>query len=87
MANLTTAQLAGVAQQAMRRFSNIRKEIPVNKSQFMAFMSAVDIELEASEIAIVQGLPAGPGKDWLLANPDVGRELIVMIELERSEVL
>ncbi|MHC4181774.1 MAG: hypothetical protein ACYSR0_00295 [Planctomycetota bacterium] len=87
MANLTTAQLAGVAQEAMRRFSNIRKEIPINKSQFTAFISAVDTELDSAEVSLVQGLPAGPGKDWLLANPDVGRELMVMVEQKRSESL
>ena len=87
MANLSAAALADVFLQAMSDFSSIRKEVPINKPQFKAFMTIVDEQLEAAEIAIAQAIPVGPGKTWLMANPEVARALIVMVEIKRQEEL
>lgn len=87
MANLTAGQLVGVLHDVWRRFSAEFREIPINKSQFLAFGTIVDNALEQAEIDIVQAIPAGPGKDWLMANPEVGRWLMELIEKKRREVL
>ena len=47
----------------------------------------VDAEMEQSEIDLVQSLPAGTGKTWLLDNPRIGREMLIRIERKRKEVL
>ena len=87
MANLSAGALSDVFYQAMSDFSGIRREVPINKPQFKAFMTIVDEELEATEIAIAQAIPAGPGKTWIMANPEVARALIVMVEEKRQEEL
>ena len=40
-------------------------------------------------VAVCSGLviPAGAAKDWLLANPEVGRDITIAIEEKRREVL
>lgn len=88
MANLTAQQIDEVLAELMQRYSSIRKEIPVNKNQFRTWLTdTVDVELEASELAIFANTPAGDAKDWLQANPEVGRDVMVAIEQKRLEVL
>jgi len=87
MATLSADELAGVAAEAQVQFSAILEEIPVNKAQFKTFLNTVDSALEQAEIDVVQNTPAGPGKDWLLANQNVGRELLILVAKKRLEVL
>ena len=88
MASLTAQQINEVLTDLMQRYSSIRKEIPVNKNQFNTWLTnTVDVEMEAAELAIFQNTPAGDAKDWLQANPEVGRDVMTLIEQKRLEVL
>jgi hypothetical protein len=87
MANLTSEQLDEVWIEAMRRYSSIRREVPFSKSQFRSFFDIVDVEMDTAEVAVVQATPAGPARDWLIANDEIGRDLIVLVEEKRREVL
>ena len=87
MANLPSGDIDAVHADIMRRYSSIFREIPVSKAQLRSFLVIVDGELEAAEIAIVQAVPAGPQRDWLIANDDIGRDMIELIEAKRKEVL
>ena len=88
MANLTAEQIDEVVGDLMRRYSSIWREIPVTKPQFRAWVANnVEPELEAAEIAVFQATPAGSAKDWLQANSDIGRDIMIQIEQKRLEVL
>jgi hypothetical protein len=88
MANLTAQQIDEVLADLMSHYSAILKEIPVTKTQFRAWLTnTVDVELDATEIDIFTNTPAGDAKDWLQANPEVGRDVMVAIEEKRREVL
>ena len=87
MATLPSGDMDVVWQQLMSEFSNVRKEIPVNKNQFRTFLENVDGILEGAEVDIVQSVPAGPIRDWLIANPVIGRSMVVRVMEKRREVL
>ena len=88
MANLTDQQIDEVLAELMQRYSSIFREIPVTKPQFKTWLkNNVEPEMEAAEIAVFQATPAGPAKDWLQANADIGRDIIIQIEQKRLEVL
>jgi uncharacterized protein (DUF2236 family) len=87
MAQLTSEQLDEVFREAMRRYSSIRREVPFSKAQFRAFFDVVDPEMEAAEVSVVQAVPAGPSRQWLIDNDDIGRDLMMMVEEKRREVL
>lgn len=72
---------------AMSVFSSFRRLIPINKHQLRGLFQLMDQELESAEVSIIQALPAGTGKAWLIANPALGRELMARILDERQEVL
>ena len=87
MAILSSGDMSVVWQNLMSEFSAVRREIPVNKNQFRTFLENVDGILEQAEIGIVQSVPVGPMRDWLIANPVVGRSMAIRVEEKRREVL
>ena len=87
MAALPSGDMDVVWQSLMEEFSSVRRVIPVNKSAFRAFLENVDGVLEGSEVDIVQSVPAGPARDWLIANPEVGRSMVIRVMEKRREVL
>lgn len=71
----------------MRKLSDARIEIPVDKVALRNFIDIVDGELETAEIAVVQAIPVGVGRTWLINNPSIGRLIMAAIEKARAEVL
>lgn len=88
MSHLTSAQIDQVLATLMERYSGIWKEIPVTKAQFKNWLEdVVDDQMDTTETNIFNATPAGPAKDWLQANPEVGRDVMVVVEEKRREVL
>jgi len=88
MANLTPAQVHDVTAELMRKYSAELREIPVTKvALYTWLLNDVEPELAAAEAAIYKATPTGAGKDWLLANQEIGRDFIIAIEQKRLEVL
>lgn len=87
MATLPSGDIDAVWKTLMEEFSEVRRQIPVNKNQFRSFIENVDGILEQSELDIVQSVPAGPIRDWLIANQVIGRSMIIEVEEKRREVL
>lgn len=87
MATLPIDAIDRIWRDIMSEYSSIRKEIPVNKNQLRSFINIVDQELETAEQQIVQAVPAGPIRDWLIAHPEVGRDVVIRTEEERREIL
>ncbi len=87
MAQLPSQNLDQVWQSTMSEFSSVRTTIPIDKNQLRALLELMDEELETAEVSIIQALPSGDGKAWLITNPALGRQLMLDILLERKEVL
>jgi hypothetical protein len=71
----------------MRDLSDLRVEVPISKSLLRALLENIDGELETAESSIVQNLPGGGAKTWLLNNQAIGRRMIERVEQKRREVL
>ena len=87
MAQLPSENVDQVWQSVMSEFSSLRAVIPIDKHQLKALLELIDEELESAEVSIIQALPAGDGKDWLIANPAIGRGLMLDVLGKRKEVL
>ena len=87
MAALPSDNIDQVWTSVMSNFSNVRASVPINKNQLRALLVLMDSEIESAEISIIQALPAGDGKSWLIANAGIGRELMSRIIDKRQEVL
>lgn len=87
MATLPSGDMDAVWQELMAEFSAVRRVIPVNKNQFRTFIENVDGILEGAEIDIVQSVPVGSIRDWLIANPAIGRSMALQVMEKRREVL
>jgi hypothetical protein len=87
MATLSGANLDAVWIEVMRKYSNLRTEVPVNKNKLKTGMQQIDSLLEASELTIFQGILDADVKSWLQSNQSVGRDIIVMIEQKRRDTL
>ena len=87
MPSLSQDQIMDVRATVMERYSSIRAEIPMSKSQLAALLTIIDSELNTSEISIVTTVPAGDARDWLIANDTIGRDLMVETETMRRDVL
>lgn len=87
MPQLPAQNIDQVWTSTMSQFSSLRTLIPVNKNQLRALVVIIDQELESAEIDIIQALPAGDGKTWLVANPGLGRRLMIDVLTKRQEVL
>jgi len=87
MTALSTDDIDALHAQTMRNWSSSHTETPITKAQARALLVLIDVGLEGAESSIVSGLPAGPGKTWLVANAAIGRELMERVERRRKEVL
>jgi len=87
MATLTTEQRLAISAAIQRELSRRNVEIPVGANGVDYLVQVVDDQQEAAEIAVIGGLPNGPGKSWLLNNVAIGREIIVFVESKRLELL
>jgi len=87
MAALPIDDMSVVWQELMSEFSSVRRVIPVNKNAFRTFLENVDGIVEGAEADIVQSVPAGPVRDWLIAHPEVGRSMVIRVMEKRREVL
>ena len=87
MPTLSSGDIDDIHAQVMRRWSSVHLESPITKAQVRSLVVLIDSGLDAAEVSIVGGLPAGPGKTWLLANTVVGRDLMEVTERRRKEVL
>ena len=87
MATLPSGDMEVVWQELMSEFSSVWREIPVSKGAFLTFLENVDGIVEGAEVDIVQSVPAGPVRDWLIANPEVGRSMVIRVMEKRREVL
>ncbi len=84
---LPAESLWKVRADVMSDCSSNRQEIPITKSQLGALVAVVDSQQNSSEIAIIATVPAGDGRDWLIANTRVSRDIIVKTEAERRDTL
>ena len=88
MTNLTDQQVGEVSADIQQRYSAVLAEIPVSKTQLHKWLrDTVDVEVEAAELAVFQNTPVGAAKDWLQANPVIGRDMLEAIVEKRKEVL
>ena len=88
MPSLSIQQRADIKAEVMRELSRLRIGTgDMVKSQVDAVIASMDDALDAAEIASVTSLSAGPAKTWLIANQAAGRELMILIEKTRREVL
>lgn len=87
MAQLPSENIDQVWSSIMSEFSALRTVIPINKHQLRALLVLIDQELENSEVDIIQALPAGDGKTWLIAHPAIGRSLMLDVLQKRKEIL
>ena len=87
MAELDNNAKNELAADLMSKLSAIREPIVPNKGEFLAFISVVDTRLEETESNIVSDIPAGPAKDWLVANPQIARRMVEEIMKKRREEL
>lgn len=85
MAQLTAGQKVDIGLQLMRKYSTEFREIPVTKNGVFNFITKVDQELEQSEMDIFTSLPPGDAKTWLQNNPEVGRDIMILVEQARRE--
>lgn len=87
MAQLPSENIDQVWTSVMSDFSAVRTLVPINKNQLNALLGLIDEQLETAETSIIQALPPGDGKAWLVANQGIGRELMSRILDKRQEVL
>jgi hypothetical protein len=87
MATLADADRLAIWADVMRDLSRSHIEIPINNVDLRSLINFMDVQLESAETSIFTALPAGEGKAWLLAHPELGRELLARIERKRRETL
>lgn len=87
MATLPSEALDTVWANIMSDFSALRTLIPISKPQLRWLLGLMDSEIETAEISIIQALPTGEGRTWLIANPGIGREFMSRVLDKRQEVL
>lgn len=87
MAQLLDESIDQVWSSTMSEFSSLYTVIPINKHQLRALLVLIDDELEDAEVDIIQAIPAGLGRTWLIANPALGRGLMLDVLHKRKEVL
>lgn len=87
MATLPSGDVDAVWIEFMKDYSRQKKALPVTSDKIRSFILGIDAELEQAESSLVQSLPAGDTKDWVLANSEVGRDLLTRVAGKRREVL
>lgn len=83
MANLNSTSIDELHRDVMALWSASHIQTPINSPELRALIVAIDEGLEAAETSIVQGLPAGPERTWLVSNPQIGRWLMEETERKR----
>lgn len=86
---LTDPQRARIAAEFMRRLSGTRTGTGVlSKADMRSIVDAMDTQLDVAETAVVTTfLPNSDIRDWLVANPSVGRRGLAQIEEFRRSAL
>lgn len=87
MAQLPSENIDQVWSSIMSELSALHTIIPLSDLQLKQLLVLIDQELEDAEVSIVQALPAGDGKTWLIAHPAIGRSLMLNVLQKRKEVL
>lgn len=87
MANLSNDDILEVRSVISRQFSDVHTETPITKNQLTSLLVLIDEQIEAAEIAIVQAIPDGEEKDWLVSHPAISRSIVEEIARKRKEVL
>lgn len=88
MAVLSDQAIDEVWHDLMSLFSASRSEIPITKTQLRVFLKDyVDAQLETFETGLVQSLPGGAGKTWLIQNPSIGRFFVREVMEKRRQEL
>lgn len=87
MVVLPPQELDAVWASLMRGLSKKREAIPINKNQLKQLLGLIDSGLSDAEVDIVQAIPVGPAKSWLVSDQDIGRWIMVQVMLHRLEAL
>jgi len=87
MANLLDADRLDLWAEVMTDFSKTNISTPLTKTDLRNLINYLDEELAATEVSVLAGIPAGDGKDWLVANNDLGRELMARVQRKRRETI
>lgn len=87
MARLPSGSVDEVYSNLTSEFSSVWTLIPITKDELRSLLVLIDGQLEDAEVSIVQSLPVGVGKTWLIDNQALGREIMIRILEKRKEVL
>jgi hypothetical protein len=87
VAQLPEACLGDVAGCVMRELSVSHTLIPASKAQVTALVTLIDEHIETTEAAIIQALPTGDVKTWLIDNAGVGRQVMAQVLMTRKAEL
>jgi len=87
MAQLPTNSLNVIWSNLMSEFSSVWTLIPITKDELKSLLGLIDEQLESAEVSIIQSLPSGEGKTWLVDNQALGREIMIRVLEKRKEVL
>lgn len=86
MAALSASDIDSVHAEVMELWSRSRTLVPITSPQLRSGIVIADLELDSAEISFATAIPAGPIRDWVVANPVRGREMFEIIEKKRKEV-
>jgi hypothetical protein len=87
MAKLTTEQRREISADIQRRLSESRTPIPLTKANLASLVGLIDDQMEAAETAIIQTVPTGTARQWLVNNANLSRRFIETVEAKRRETL
>ena len=87
MAQLPSESIDQTCSGIMSEFSSLWTLIPISSVQLRALLVLIDQELDGAETDIIQALPAGTGKTWLVANQSLARGIMLDVLHKRKEVL
>ena len=87
MATLTAEQREAIRADVMRRFSSTREPVPGLRADMLTLVGYIDDALEAAEGNVINRIPGNhPGRQWLIDNQHLGRQLMLWIEQVRKDV-
>lgn len=87
MVQLSEAQKDEVAAEVHRTLSRQFLDFPASKSQVRTFVDWSDQSLEVADADLVVRIPAGPLRDFAIANPATARTVVRDVLDKRIEVL
>lgn len=72
----------------MRRLSAAGLEVPATKSDLRALVVILDEVAEFSDARVINQIPQQhPGRQWLIDNPRIARQMKELVEHTRAEDL